>query len=75
MLSRSNFPSEKWMLHMQMVQRILEIFGKAEVDLFTSNDNSDCPTFSKDKDELTHAWPNLILYTFPPIAPIPQVIR
>ncbi|KAL0153346.1 hypothetical protein M9458_051342 [Cirrhinus mrigala] len=62
--------------HPQMVQIIWEIFGKAEVDLFTPEDNSYCPTyFSKNKDVLTHEWPNLLLYTFPMVALIPQVIR
>ncbi len=74
MLSRTNVPSEEWMLHPQMVQRIWEIFGRAEVDLFASEDNSHCPTFfSKNRDALAHEWPNLLLYAFPPIALIPQV--
>ncbi len=36
MLSRSNVPSEEWMLHPQVVQKIWKTFGKAEVDLFAS---------------------------------------
>ncbi len=64
------------MLHPQMVQRIWEIFGKAEVDLFASEDNSHCPTYYlKVRDALAHEWPNLLLYAFPPIALISQVIR
>ncbi|KAI2644810.1 hypothetical protein H4Q32_024702 [Labeo rohita] len=43
MLSRSNVPSGEWMLHPQVVQKIWEVFGKAEVDLFASEDNSHCP--------------------------------
>ncbi|KAI2657603.1 Protein P [Labeo rohita] len=39
-------------------------------------DNSHCPTyFSKNKDALAHEWPNLLLYAFPPVTLIPQVIR
>ncbi len=76
MLSRSNVPSEEWMLHPQVVQKIWKIFGKAEVDLFASKDNSHCPTYySKDRDALAHDWPNLLLYAFPPIALLPQVVR
>ncbi|KAI2645288.1 hypothetical protein H4Q32_028267 [Labeo rohita] len=76
MLSRSNVPSEEWMLHPQMVQRIWEIFGKAEVDFFASENNYHCPTyFLKNKDALAHEWPILLLYTFPPVALIPQIIR
>ncbi len=59
-----------------MVQRIWEIFGKAEVDLFDSEDNSHCPTYySEVRDALDHDWSNLCLNAFPPIALIPQVIR
>ncbi len=73
MLSRSNVPSEEWMLHPQVVQKIWKTFGKAEVDLFASKDNSHCPTYySKDRDALAHDWPNLLLYAFPPIALLPQ---
>ncbi len=76
MLSRSNVPSEEWMLHPQVVQKIWKIFGKAEVDLFASKDNSHCPIYySKDRDALAHDWPNLLLYAFPPIALLPQVVR
>ncbi len=32
-LSRSNVPSEEWMLHPHVVQKIWKTFGKAEVDL------------------------------------------
>ncbi|KAL0180346.1 hypothetical protein M9458_025788 [Cirrhinus mrigala] len=64
MLSRRNVPLEEWMLHPQMVQRIWEIFGKAEVNLFASEDNTHCPTyFLKNKDALAHEWPDLLLYT------------
>ncbi len=39
------------MLHPQTVQRIWEIFGKAEVDFLASKNNSRCPTyFSKDRN-------------------------
>ncbi len=74
MLSRSNVPSEEWMLHPQVVQKIWKTFGKAEVDLFASKDNSHCPTYySKDREVLAHDWPNLLLYAFPPITLLPQV--
>ncbi|KAL0201208.1 hypothetical protein M9458_004395, partial [Cirrhinus mrigala] len=67
MLSRSNVPSGEWTLHPQAVHKIWEVFGKAEVDLFASEDNSQCPMYySKDRDALAHDWPNLLLYAFPP---------
>ncbi len=35
-----------------------------------------CPIYySKDRDALAHDWPNLLLYAFPLIALLPQVIR
>ncbi len=75
MLSRSNVPPEDWKLHPQTVKVIWGIFARPEVDLFTSEDNTHCQTyFSKDRDALAHDWPNLLLYAFPPIALIPQVI-
>ncbi len=44
--------------------------------LFASKDNSHCQTyFSKNEDVLTCEWPNLLMYAFPPITLIPQVIR
>ncbi len=40
MLSQSNVPSDEWTLHPQTVQEIWGIFGRPEVDLFTSEDNT-----------------------------------
>ncbi len=62
MLSRSNVPSEEWMLHPQVVQKIWKTFGKAEVDFFASKDNSHCSTYySKDRDALAQlSLPNLL---------------
>ncbi len=46
MLSCSNIPSDEWTVHPQTVQ---EIFSRAEVYLFASDDNSYCQTyFSKE---------------------------
>ncbi len=76
MLSRNNFSSEERMLHPLAVQKIWEVFGRARVDLFASKDNSHCPIFfTRSTDTLTHEWPNLPLYAFPPVALIPQVLR
>ncbi len=36
-----------------------------------AKDNSHCPTYYWH----THDWPNLLLYAFPPIALLPQVVR
>ncbi len=42
MWSRSNVPSEEWMLHPRTVRMIWKTFGKSEVDLFASKDSSHC---------------------------------
>lgn len=76
MLSRNNVAPGEWRLHPQMVQMIRSVVGKAEADLFVSEDNYHCPTyFSKQQDALAHDWPSTHLYAFPPVALLPQVIR
>ncbi len=76
MLSRNNVSSEEWMLHPLTVERIWEVFGRARVDLFASEDNSHCPIFfTKSTDVLAHEWPSLPLYAFLPVALLPQLLR
>ncbi len=75
-MSKNNISSEEWTLHPLVVQRIWEVFGRARVDLFASEDNSYCPIFfTKSTDALAHEWPSLLLYAFPPVALLPQVLR
>ncbi|XP_073675941.1 uncharacterized protein [Garra rufa] len=75
-LSRNNVPAGEWSLHPQTVQLLRKNFGRAEVDLFASQDNAHCPEFfSKSKDALAHVWPLPPLYAFPPISFLPQVIE
>ncbi len=45
MLSRGKVAPGEWALHPQTVQEIWLVFGRAEVDLFASEDNSHCPTY------------------------------
>ncbi len=74
MLSRNNV-SEEWTLHPLSVLKIWEVFGRARVELFASEDNSHCPIFfTKSTDALAHEWPSLPLYAFHPIALLPQVL-
>ncbi len=68
MLSRNNVPSEEWTLHPLSVQKIWEVFGRARVDFFPSEDNSHCLIFfTKITDALAHEWPSLPLYALPPM--------
>ena len=74
-LSRDNIPPGEWSLHPQTVQFLWRLFGRAEIDLFASKDNAQCPKFySKSEDALSQTWPSLPLYAFPPISLLPQVI-
>ncbi len=42
---------------------IWEVFGRARVNLFASEDNSHCPIFfTKSTDALVHEWPSLPLF-------------
>ncbi len=74
-LSRNNVFSEEWMLHLLSVQKIWEVFGRARVDNFASENNSHCQNlFTKSTDALALEWPSLPLYAFPPIAQLPPCI-
>ncbi len=76
MLSRNNISLEEWTLHRLTVQKILEIFCEARVDLFASKDNSHCPIFfTRSTDALAHKRPSLPLYAFPRITLLLQVLR
>ncbi len=69
------------MLNHQTVSQIWDLFGKAEVDLFASQESSQCPLwFSLSSpttlgiDAFANPWPNVMLYAFPPIKLIPAVL-
>ena len=75
-LSRNQVPTGEWSLHPQTVQLLWRKFGRAEVDLFASQENAHCPEFfSKSKDALTHEWPRRPLYAFPPVSLLTQVVE
>ncbi|CAM4735368.1 unnamed protein product [Leuciscus chuanchicus] len=75
-LSRNNVPTGEWSLHPQTVQLLWKKFGRAEVDLFASQENAHClEFFSKSRDALAHEWPRRPLYAFPPVSLLPQVIE
>ena len=67
-LSRHKPPSGEWRLHPQVVQQIWARFGQASVDLFATEDNTQCPRwFSWTQDALAQDWPQELLYAFPPL--------
>ncbi len=80
-LSRQKLRPGEWMLNRQTVSQIWDLFGKAEVDLFASQESSQCPLWfslsfltTLGIDAFAHPWPNVSLYVFPPIKLIPAVL-
>ncbi len=68
MLSRRRIPQGEWRLHPESVQVIWNLYGKAEVDLFSTSENAHCPLFFSlshsplEGDALTAHWPAARLY-------------
>ncbi len=80
-LSRQKLKPGEWMLNRQTVSQIWDLFGKAEVDLFASQESSQCPLWfslsfptTLGIDAFAHPWLNVSLYAFPPIKLIPAVL-
>ncbi len=80
-LSRQKLKPGEWMLNRQTVSQIWDLFGKAEVDLFASQESTQCPLWfslsfptTLGIDAFAHPWPNVSLYAFPPIKLIPAVL-
>lgn len=82
LLSRGNPLYGEWRLNPCVVDQIWIRFGRAAVDLFASSENAHCPLFfslhdrraSLGMDALSHKWPRLLLYAFPPLALIPPTL-
>ncbi len=80
-LSRQKLRPGEWMLNRQTVSQIWDLFGKAEVDLFASQESSQCPLWfslsfptTLGIEAFANPWPNVSLYAFPPIKLIPAVL-
>ncbi len=80
-LSRQKLRPGEWMLNRQTVSQIWDLFGKAEVDLFASQESSQCPLWfslsfptTLGIEAFANLWPNVSLYAFPPIKLIPAVL-
>ncbi len=63
-LSRQKLKPGEWMLNRQTVSQIWDLFGKAEVDLFASQESSQCPLWfslnfptTLGIDAFAHPWP------------------
>ncbi|XP_024141773.2 uncharacterized protein LOC112154824 [Oryzias melastigma] len=82
LLSRGNPRYREWKLHSDVVAQIWTIYGRAEIDLFASAENAQCPKFYSLTDQglplgldaLAHEWPKALLYAFPPLELIPPTL-
>ena len=82
-LSRGGLDPGGWRLHPQVVAEIWFRYGRAEVDLFASQESTHCPLFfslGKDNpplgvDALAHPWPRVLLYAFPPFVLLPALLQ
>lgn len=83
LLSRQVPGGADWRLHPEVVSLIWKRFGRAEIDLFASQESTHCTLwFSIMRDEgclgvdaLAHQWPARPLYAFPPIALLPLCLE
>ncbi len=79
--SRQKLRSGEWMLNIQTVAQIWDLFGKVEVDLFASQESFQYPLWFSLScpaplgiDAFAHTWPDRRLYAFPPVKLIPAVL-
>ncbi|XP_073668191.1 uncharacterized protein [Paramisgurnus dabryanus] len=81
MLSRNGIPQGEWRLNPLSIELIWSQFGKAEVDLFASEENTHCPLFFSltssplGGEALSLPWPRASKYAFPPIKLLPSVLH
>ncbi|KAL0199203.1 hypothetical protein M9458_007743, partial [Cirrhinus mrigala] len=80
-LSRQGPRPGEWMLHPKVVKQIWRVFGQAQVDLFATQENAQCPLWFSlihpaplGLDAMVQTWPRLRLYAFPPITLLPGVL-
>ncbi|XP_067305338.1 uncharacterized protein [Pseudorasbora parva] len=81
-LSRQGVVPGEWRLHPEVVESLWDCFGRAQVDLFASQETTHCPLFfslthpaSLGLDVIVQTWPRLRLYAFPPLAVLPGVLE
>lgn len=81
MLSRDGIVHGEWRLHPQTINMIWNLFGKAEIDLFASQENTHCPLYFSltasplGGDALSSRWPKGRKYGFPPVKLMPLVLQ
>ena len=82
LLSRGDPQAADWCLHPQVIDQIWLRFYRAQVDLFANRQNTCCPLWFSlggdnpplGVDALSHQWPSLGLYAFPPVPLLQQML-
>ena len=82
-LSRTGPLPGEWRLSAEVISQIWMRYGVAHVDLFASAETTHCPEWysltgqggSLGLDALSQEWPTGLLYAFPPLPLIAQVLR
>ena len=81
LLSRGKYYYDDWSLHPGVVRQIFKRYGSPQVDLFASEENAKCARFFSMRgtaplglDAMAHDWPKGLLYAFPPLSLIYQVL-
>ena len=82
LLSRGACHYGEWSLHPTIAEQIWDRFGRPQVDLFASQDDTKCPLFFAIRgraplgmDALAHEWPRTLLYAFPPLSLISPTLQ
>lgn len=83
MLSRGGAPASEWMIHPAVIRAVWAHYGAPVADLFASQAAHHCHMWFSIKgspgplgvDAFSHRWPTGLLYAFPPVALLPQVLN
>ncbi|XP_067247019.1 uncharacterized protein [Chanodichthys erythropterus] len=81
-LSRQSARPGEWKLHTEVVELIWKTYGRAQVDLFATEESTQCPLWYSLEhpaplglDAMLQTWPRLLLYAFPPVSLLPGVLE
>ena len=81
--SRTRHDNMEWVLDAQLFQKICDVFGKPEVDLFANRLNHQLDNYMSWKpdpqasavDAMSVSWKDIYFYAFPPFNMILKVIQ
>ena len=83
LLSRERVRPAEWSLHQAVVEQMFSLYGRPNIDLFASAENTHLPTFcswTEDHrawalDALSIPWEGMEAYAFPPISLLTRVLN